>query len=207
MKKRIFSNILLSVACCVGLLAILSSWEIYTPVSLEKLGKEITPFSSLQSTVAVTVKTYTSEESRAFLGRDLLSRGIKPIQITVQNNTPNSYILSASGIDLTTYPSNQVAMKITKEAIPRSVAFKVAGMIFWPFMIPGTIDSIQTFKAHKRLKKEYSVKAVGQDPVVPYSTINRIIFVSDEKYKETFDVALYNKETKQPLYFHMNATT
>lgn len=207
MKKRIFSNILLGITSCIGLLAILSSWEIYTPVSLEKLGKDITPFSSLQSTVAVTVKAYTAEESKAYLGRDLLSRGIKPIQITVQNNTPNSYILSAAGVDLTTYPSNQVAMKITKEAIPRAVVYKVAGMIFWPFMIPGTIDSIQTFRAHKKLKKEYAVKAIGEDPVVPYSTINRIIFVSEEKYRDTFDVKLVNKETKFPLYFHMNAST
>jgi hypothetical protein len=61
-------------------------------------------------------------------------------------------------------------------------------------MIPGTIDTIHTFHSYKLLKKDYFAKSIKAETVPVYSTVNRILFVPKEDFKEKFTVTLMNTE-------------
>ncbi|MBI3236555.1 MAG: hypothetical protein HYZ48_02440, partial [Chlamydiales bacterium] len=82
------------------------------------VSESITPFTP-EKEIAVQVKTLTPQESKLFLGHDLISRGTIPIQFDIENNTANEYSLCASSIDLPHLDPQKVAFSISKSAIPR----------------------------------------------------------------------------------------
>lgn len=187
----------------VGMFVILTSMESYKEHSLGGLSNTEVAFSKEAQGLNVVAKTYTPTESRNFLRRNLLKSGYQPIQITVQNNTPNSYNLSAEGISMPTATPGKVAGSVSKKAIPRAIGLKIASFVFWPFMIPSTIDSIHTLKTHILLYKDYSAKSVRekQEIVAPYSTYNRVIFVPLKEVRETLTVTLIDQESDERLSF------
>ncbi len=62
-------------------------------------------------------------------------------------------------------------------------------------MIPGAIDTIHTFHTYKLLKKDYAAKALKDEIIPVYSTVNRILFVPQDDFKDQFTVTLI--ETKE----------
>ncbi len=187
----------------VGMFVILTSMETYKERSLGGLTSTEAAFSKEAQGLNVVAKTYTPGESRSFLQRNLIKSGYQPIQITVQNNTSNSYNLSAEGISMPTASAGKVAGSVSKKALPRGIALKIASLLFWPFMIPSTIDGIITLKTHISLHKDFSAKSVKekQEIVAPYSTYNRVIFVPLKQLKDTLTVTLIDQDSDEHLSF------
>ncbi|MCI0381921.1 MAG: hypothetical protein L0207_02575 [Chlamydiae bacterium] len=148
--------------------------------------------------VFVTAKVLSSGESNSYLRRDLPAKGFQPIFLSVQNNSGHPLSLSDQWIDLPTVPSNQVVKRLMKGAAYRSIGFKVAGFFFWPFLIPGTIDTVGTFRSHYKLKKDFAAKSVKKraEIIPPYSTTQRIIFVKNCDLQTKFMVSLIDEETE-----------
>ena len=96
-------------------------------------------------------------------------------------------------------------MSVTKSAIPRGLAYKIAGFFFWPLLFPGTIDTIKTYKSHKALKKDFTAKGIKDEVIAPYSTFNRVIFVPLKQYKKNFTVTLVDQETKRDVRWESKA--
>jgi hypothetical protein len=151
--------------------------------------------------ILLTTKALNGEESKAFLGKDLIDRGYQPIQLTIQNNSPRSYILAQDKIELPTASASDVAWRVTKGTIPRGIAYKIASFFFWPFIIPSTIDSINTLKSHGDLKRDLHAKTVSHEEITPYSTVTRVIFVPKDEYRSSFQVTLVDAETGKHLVF------
>jgi len=63
---------------------------------------------------------------------------------------------------------------------------------FWPFAIPGAIDSIHTFKKHRSVVKTLKTKGFKEDAeaILPYSLIKRVLYVSQDSFFKRFTVAL-----------------
>jgi hypothetical protein len=174
--------------------------------SLKSVSVELLPtFSLEESRVLVAAKVMTPEESKRNFGHDLISRGVKPLHVTIQNNTSNEYSLCPSSVDLPRIDASKVAFKITKSTIPRAIGYKIASFFFWPLMIPGTIDSIRVMAHHKKIKKDMKGKSMREEVVAPYSTFNRVLFVPEEKFLETFKVTLIDLETLQAEEFMTTA--
>ena len=68
-------------------------------------------------------------------------------------------------------------------------------------MIPGTIDTFRTFKAHKRLKRDLKARAIKEEAISPYSTVHRMIYVPMAEFKEHFTIKLtdFNKLNRKPM--------
>jgi hypothetical protein len=183
----------------VGLLVILVSWENYKVGMIAPIAETTPVFSNEAKGLAIIAKSYSHNESRSYLHRDLIKRGYQPIQITIQNNTPKSYALSREGISLPTASPGKVARAVMKESIPRSIGLKIASFLFWPFMIPSTIDGIVTMRSHYLLRKDLSAKAVKEkdkeEVVLPYSIFNRVVFVPKEELRETMTVTLIEHDS------------
>jgi hypothetical protein len=151
--------------------------------------------------ILLTTKALSPEESKTFLGKDLLERGYQPIQLTIQNNSSKAYIMASDRIELPTASASDVAAKVGKSSLGREIGYKIAGFLFWPLMIPGTIDSLKTLKNQSDLKRELNAKTVTNEEITPYSTVTRVIFVPVEEYKSSFRVVLIDKSSQRPLTF------
>lgn len=158
-----------------------------------------------EAKVEIAASVMNGEESKKAFGHDLPSRGIYPLAISIQNNTGQTYSLSASSVDLPRVEASSVAFKITKSAIPRAIAYKVASFFFWPFAIPSTIDGIRVFAHNKQIKKDMRTKSMNDGVLAPYSTLNRVVFVKEDQFNPDFKVTLIDLENLEPVEFHVHA--
>lgn len=194
--KRLFPRGLLALA---AIFLLTTGWERYQFHPLKPVTAELLPtFSLNHHRLNVVAKAMNSDESKQNFGHDLISRGVQPLQLSIQNNTPNEYSLCPSSVDLPRVEASRVAFKVTKAAIPRGIAYKIASLFFWPFMIPSTIDSIRVLTHHHSLKKDLMAKSMRDEVVAPYSTFHRVLFVPKDEFKETFKVTLIDLDTLKP---------
>jgi len=196
-EKLIRKNFFTILAVSTSFLLVLTSWNAHK-INLLKPQVQISPFGPEEGKLIVTAKAYTHEESKIYLQRDLVDRGVQPLEVTIQNNTDKKYSVTASSVDLPRIDPKKVAFKVTKSAIPRSVAWKIASFLFWPLSIPGTIDGIRTWHNHQLLKKNFNAKSFKDEVILPFSTMHRVLFVPQDKFKTNFDVTLIDIDTLRP---------
>lgn len=144
----------------------------------------------------------TVSESKQNFGHDLISRGVQPLQLTIQNNSAKEFSLCPSSVDLPSIKPKKIAFKITKSAIPRGIAYRVASFFFWPFTIPSTIDSIRVYAHHKSLKKDFAAKGMKDEILAPYSTFHRVLFVPKDEFKKSFTVTLIELDSLESQEFN-----
>lgn len=199
MKKRLFN---ISAITLIGLMAVLTSWEGFRQGPIAALSGSLVAFATEAKGLKVTAKSYSGSESKKYLNRNLLSLGYQPIQITVENNTRDSYILSRNSISQPCVTAGKVASTMTKKTLPRSFGLKIASLFFWPLMIPSTIEGVYTLKTHKQVKQELTAKGIREDgeEIPPYTTFNRVIFVPKKELRETLTVTLNPKKDQERAY-------
>ncbi len=194
MKKKIIST--LSVIAVLGSFCLLPAFQQLPPKPLTSIATALLPtFDNEQADVVVTVKALTGGECKQLIMHDVVSRGVQPLQLTIENNTSETYSLCPSSVDLDRIEASKVAFKVTKSTIPRAIGYKIASFFFWPFMIPSTIDSIRTMHHHAKFKKDLKAKSMKEESIPPYSTFHRLIFVPESKLKEKFNVTLIELES------------
>jgi len=206
--KKYFSYGMIGIA---GALSVMTGMEQKRlTASFGAIVPEVMHFSP-EYNVVVTAKTFTSDESKFLLGHDLISRGVVPVQVNVQNNTANEYSLCASSVDLPHIDPKKVAFKVSKSAIPRAIGWKILGFVFWPLMIPGTIDGIRTYAHYRDLCKDFNAKSLKEkgEVVAPYSTFHRVLFVPKNDVKDTFAVTVIDVETleQKSVETHLQETS
>jgi hypothetical protein len=201
--KKIFTA---SIVTLLGLGMILTSWDSYRRGPIASISSNTHVFARDAKGVKVFAKQYTRSESKAFLDRNLIGYGYQPIQVTVENNTAESYVLSRDGISLPSASGKKVAMSISKKAFPRSIALKIASFFFMPMMIPSTLDGIYTLKNHMQMRKDYSAKGVKDEDekIAPYSTFHRVVFVPNKEMRETLTVTLLAEDDKKDAISFIN---
>ncbi|NGX47273.1 MAG: hypothetical protein K1000chlam3_00646 [Chlamydiae bacterium] len=198
--KKIFNNVFKLIFCIILIFSaffFIAEHDAYRSEALPYVGSIAEPFK--EKGVHVSAKVYDAGDSKAYLDRDLLQVGFQPIQITIQNNSEKVFALSNQGVEIPIAESKTVAGYVTRAAIPRAIGFKVAGLIFWPFLIPGTIDTIVTFNSHMKMKRDYHAKSIKDEEEIlpPYSTIHRVIFLPTNQTLEDFTLYLKDQKTNQ----------
>lgn len=140
----------------------------------------------------VSARIYSREESQQFLHLDLERKGYIPVEITIQNQGDHAYAISAASTAMSSAKPSEIAWKVTKGAIPRGIGLKIFSFLFWPFMIPSTIDSIYTFKTHKSIVKVLTAKGFKEkdEIVLPYSLVKRVLYIPEASFYATFSVSL-----------------
>lgn len=195
------------VALLAGAFLVTTGFDRYQDHPLKSVATRLLPaFSLSDARMTVAAKAMTAEESKRAFGHDLISRGIRPVQLTIQNNTSHQYSMCAGSVDLPRVESRKVAHKVKQSTLGRSIGYRIAGFLFWPFMIPGTIDSIRVIVHHQELKKDLMAKAMKEETVAPYSTWNRVLFVPGKDFKTSFKVTLIDLETLKPMEFQTTVT-
>jgi len=202
--RSLFNLIFVGIVA-VSIVFFTREYETYRPQAMTLTGSQLEPFS--EEGIHIAAKAYSRKESLIYLNQDLLHLGLQPLQLTIQNNSSRSYYLSRDGLALPHLSSRQVAGKLHQGAIPRSIVFRVAGFFFWPFLIPGAVDSILTMRSYFLVKRDYESKTLKRDPeiIVPYSTVNRIIFLPADQVSSSFD--LYLQDPRNGIYHPFSVDT
>mgnify|MGYP001559501174 CR=1 FL=1 len=149
-------------------------------------------FSLEDKALSVSVRSLTSEESQTILKHDLINKGYQPIEVTIANQGSHTYEISRASTSLPCATASEIAWKQTRGSIPRGVALKALGFLFWPFSIVSSIDSITTFKKHRHIVRVLDAKGFKDEAetIAPYSLVKRVLYIPQDKVEETFTVAL-----------------
>src|SRR3972149_3641022 len=107
-EKLIRKNFFTILAVSTSFLLVLTSWNAHK-INLLKPQVQISPFGPEEGKLIVTAKAYTHEESKIYLQRDLVDRGVQPLEVTIQNNTDKKYSVTASSVDLPRIDPKKVA--------------------------------------------------------------------------------------------------
>jgi hypothetical protein len=191
-----------------GGLAALTAYDQMHKVAAHVIPVQSTGFMP-EENVFVTAKAYNGDESKLYLSHDLISRGVQPLEISIHNHSAQEYSLCASSVDLPSVDPSEAAFAVTKGAIPRGIAWRLASFVgslfFWPISIPCAVDGIRTFTHHKNLKTDFLAKSLkkGGEVVAPYATYHRILFVPKKEIQKSFKVTLINLETYEQTEFQV----
>lgn len=149
--------------------------------------------------VYIEAKTLSHDETADYVHRDLLSRGYQPVLLQIDNTSPFSYEIKRDYVGIPTESAKKIVSEIGKSSIPRMVAYKVLGFLFWPLAIPGTIDTVRTWNKEFELTRELEAKTIKPkgEIIPPYASISRVLYIPKNELKETFQVALTNIERQQ----------
>jgi hypothetical protein len=201
------NKVLITVVGILGLFSIFLTYDHYHFSSLPALAMETLPFVEANKDLRLSAKPYNPEESKLFLKRDLLSRGYQPVQITIENNSPSAYQLSLDEMKQKQVSPRELAMKVLQGSIPRAIGLKIASLIFWPFAIPSTIDSLRSIHTYNDLKKDYTAKQLKDETIAAYSTQHRILFLNKHDLKDPLTLILKDNEDGSTSTFLLRITS
>ncbi len=174
----------------ISLLTVLFSFNLINKNPIQSILDA--PFSLEDKAIHVSVRALSSDDSQLILKHDLLARGYKPIEVTISNQGSHVYEISRSSTSLPCATASDIAWKNTKGAMPRGIGLRVLGFIFWPFSIVSGIDSIVTYKSHKKITGILKAKGFKDDAetILPYSLVKRVLYIPEDKFEKTFTVSL-----------------
>ena len=141
------------------------------------------PYSETKEDVTLSVKKLSSGDCKRILDRDVIKQGYQPIQITIKNDTKKYILFSSQGIGLSTVPAQEVAEKAHTSTVGRATAYGVAGLVFWPLLIPAIVDGVSSSGANQELDRDFNAKTAGQTVIQPYASHNGLIFVPLSEFK------------------------
>ena len=185
-------------------IALVSSCANYKATTLNRLDPEFTPASQKIGDVTLAAKTFTLQDCKKYLDRDVLEEGYVPIQITIINQSNKQYIFSPSMINMPSATPDQVAVLVETSTVGRATSYGV-GALFWrPLAIPAVVDGVKSHEANEELDKDYATKDLGNEVIQPYSTLNGLIFVPKESYKSNLSLTIADKNGNDKLPFSVD---
>ena len=127
--------------------------------------------------------------------QDLIQQGYRPVEINLHNQTNRTYTLSQESIDISLTSAKRILQEQAKFSKARKIGFSILGFVFWPMIIPSTLDSVYTYKKEKFLKQELQARGLKeeQERVLPYSQLTRILYIKEKDFQE--DCTLSLKDT------------
>jgi len=173
--------------------------------ALNSFHKKLT-FNPQDAGLKVNATAYTEKESKSLLSNNLLSKGYRPVEVTIVNNSGNEYSLCESSVDLRLTSIKEIIHKVKKGAFPRRIAYSVFGFFFWPVIFPSMIDGALTHRGHRSLEKDYESKVLRKDIIKAYSALTRVFFVKEEDFKEAFAMTVIDLETLKPTVLNISLT-
>jgi len=105
----------------------------YEAVSLPKLQPEFAANSQKINDVIMSVKIFTKDDCKRYYDADIIELGYQPIQVSVDNETKNYYLLSRTGINQPTVPPEEVAKKAYRSTAGRVDLWVSGGMYMASF--------------------------------------------------------------------------
>ncbi len=180
------------------------SWHISSPLPLPSTSGFVLDQDN-GGEVYLEAKVLSLEETKDYLHHDLKSRGYQPILLQIDNTSPFSYEMKKGQVDMNMVSAKKIVKEIRSSSLPRAIAYQILSFFFWPFIIPSTIDSIHTRNRMGTLEKQLHAKTLKSEGEIipPYSSMSRLLYIPQEKLKESFQLTLTNIDEQQKEVFFL----
>lgn len=165
-------------------------------------------FYQIQDDIALSAKALSAAESKKHFGVDLTSHGYIPIQIRIENRTPDSYIIRPSYLDLIIADPNKIAKLLHWDTSTFVMTTGCLSLLFW---WPATIwvgqagyDMYKNNKNTNEIICETSLQNNQSIEIPPYDVLNKFIFVNKSDFRSRFTVKLFNTNKKNLVIFDIS---
>jgi hypothetical protein len=159
---------------------------------------ESSPFLDTKA-VSFSYRVFDKKDCRKYLDRDVLKQGYQPVHIRLTNSSEKPVYFSRKSISLPTVDAYEVAHKVHTNTAGRAVGYGVAGLFVWPFLIPAIVDGVGSAEANEQLDIDFENKALNDQIINPYETVNGLIFVPMESFAFDFRITLTDPSSSQPI--------
>jgi hypothetical protein len=173
----------------------------YTPHPLQAPGHVI---PQEKNNVEIAAAPLTEFDCKNVFSRRILAKGYQPIQLMIKNKSRFTYILDSANIDMQIEPSERVAKQLHLNTEKRVISWLIPAIFIWPFIIPAMIEGLKSSQANKDLNHDFDIRTLGDDSRIyinPGCVMNKVMFVNQENYRQSFDLYLFSKEQDELLRF------
>lgn len=149
------------------------------------------------SSIKIAARILTEEEAKSNLASVASKQGYSVIALAIENSSPYQRELKQEGVDLELASRKDLMKKVKLSSLPRSIAYKIIGLFFWPAVIPGTIDGLATMRSEHLFKDRLYASTIKKEGeiLIPYSTIQRYLFLPSKEVPDSFTIKLLNCRT------------
>jgi hypothetical protein len=193
------------VSSALALALSLTSCASYRASPLCNPSPDIIQTASKNEGISVVSKTFTQNDCKRFLDRDVLAEGYQPVQLFIQNESDKNYIFSLNRITLPIASPEEVAEKVHTSTVGRATGYGVGALILWPLAIPAIVDGIKSSNANNALDNDFMAKAARDQVIFSHSHFNAIVFVPVHSYQSSYTLTLIDESSKQPKVFSITS--
>ena len=161
--------------------------------------------SQTQKNVLVRIKPLRDFECSYYFDNRLVSRGVQPLQLYIQNDSDRYYVLSASDISIALLGKRDVGSRLYKNIVGRSVVWFVGALFFWKLFIPVLfIDTLFCLQANKEIGTDLASLCVNPKQkivIAPQSRTHKVLFVESDMYHHHLTIPLQEQGKEEILSF------
>lgn len=157
--------------------------------------------------VEMTATRLTELDCGYYFDKKIVAKGYQVIQLALMNKSNRALVLNADAINLNIEPVYRVAESLYYNTAKRVILWCIPALIFWPFIIPATVEGFNASGANKKLKRDLLARAIDayQSVIVPpRSTLHKVFFVTHENYSSYFTVTLKDDKTGEKISFDLD---
>lgn len=167
-----------------------------------------TSFIETKDDLTLGVHAYTVKECKSYFDKNLIAQGYCPIHLSINNRTPDTYVLRPSYITLSMASPQKIAQLLhyNTSLIVTSTCCP-ALLFFWP-AIPLVIvpAGLEMRRYNKKIDQRIDRTAIDVEDTVeipPYSKVDKLIFVHSTDYQPQFEIMLYNNTKRSLVTFNV----
>ncbi len=164
--------------------------------SLKRLTPKVLPGAE-KNCISFTYHIFSKNDCKIYLDRNVLGAGYQPVQITLSNHSKRYLYFSPSNFSFPCADVDVVARRLHTSTVGRAVGYGVAGLFIWPFLIPAIVDGVGSAQANHELDLDFDRKALCDEEVGPFNTLNGLIFVPLNYFEPHFSFTLVDAKTEE----------
>lgn len=187
--------------CLLASLILLTGCASYSASTLATLPAESAVESQKSPNVLVSWKAFDVSDCKRYLGRNVISEGYMPLQLTIRNNSTDPVYFNPQNFNIPLASVNEVASKAHTSTAGRVVGWGVGALFIFPLVIPAIYDGIKSSEANDALDADYEAKSLREHVIQPMSTFNGVVFVPQKYSYQNIEMFLVNQKTHEKIVF------
>ena len=145
-----------------------------------------------EGSVALTYRIFTKRDCAKYLDRDVIAKGYQPVHVTLQNRSNHRYSLCLGNFSFPCADAQEVAHQVHTSTAKRAASYGIGALFLWPLIIPAVVDGVGSSQANQQLDADFDQKALKDQILEPYTTINGLVFIPVEDFTPHFSLSLVN---------------
>lgn len=161
---------------------------------------------TVKNDVGVSANILSDDECFYYFSRHAGKKGYQPVLLTINNDTNDVLLLRGNNINLNMEKTEIAAKQLHLNTAKRVLTWGFWALFIWPFIIPAACDGLNSSTANKQLDKDFSDRVIDQYSqliIKPYSSVNKVIFLTPSNYRSIFELSLENQTNNESMSFRV----